>query len=241
VHGSAIDHSPQRYARWAGALYLAIIALGLFGELAVRGSLVVAGDAAATAERIAASPLLWRAGIAGDLMMQVLDLPVIVIFYLLLRPVSRSLALLATGLNLIQTAVLAANKMTLLLPVMLLLGEGAHLKTVPVEQLQALAYLSIQAHGYGFGIGLIFFGFACLVRGWLIFKCGFLPPVLGLLMLAAGLGYLVNSFALLLAPDLASLLFPAVLMPAFVGELALALWLLVKGVDRERWAQALKR
>lgn len=232
--------SPQRYARWAGALYLAIIALGLFGELAVRGSLVVAGDAAATAGRIAASPLLWRAGIAGDLMMQVLDLPVIVIFYLLLRPVSRSLALLATGLNLIQTAVLAANKMTLLLP-LLLLADGAHLQALPAGQLQALAYLSIQAHGYGFGIGLIFFGFACLLRGWLIFKCGFLPSALGLLMLAAGLGYLVNSFALLLAPDLASLLFPAVLMPAFVGELALALWLLARGVNRERWAQALKR
>lgn len=238
---SAIDLAPQRYARWAGALYLAIIALGLFGELAVRGSLVVAGDAAATAERIAASPLLWRAGIAGDLMMQVLDLPVIVIFYLLLRPVSRSLALLATGLNLIQTAVLAANKMTLLLPLLLLLGEGSHLQAFPSGQLQSLAYLSIQAHGYGFGIGLIFFGFACLVRGWLIFRCGFLPSSLGLLMLAAGAGYLVNSFALLLAPDLASLLFPAILMPAFVGELALAMWLLVKGVNGERWAQALNR
>ena len=83
--------------------------------------------------------------------------------------------------------------------------------------------------------GLIFFGVACLVRGYLIFESGYLPKFLGVLMAIAGLSYLINSFALLLAPAFASVLFPAVLLPAFVGELAFALWLILKGVNLGRW------
>ena len=165
-------------------MYLAIIALGLFGELVVRGPLVVPGDAAATFERIAASPGLWRAGIVGDLFMHVLDLPVILLLYLLLRPVSRPLALFATLVNLIQTAVLATNKLTLMVP-LLLLEPGAHLQAFTAAQLQALSMVAIQAHGYGFGIGLVFFGVACLVRGWLLWASGYFPKVLGALMVVA--------------------------------------------------------
>jgi len=231
---SSIEQSPQRYARIGGVLYLAIIVLGLFGEAFVRGTLVVSGDATATANAILASESLWRAGIAGDLMMQVLDLPVIIVLYFLLRPVSETLALLATFFNLIQTAVLVANKMTLMAPI-LLLGDTHGLGALSPDQLHALSYLAISAHGYGFGVGLIFFGFACLFRGYLVFKSGYFPRVLGLLLALAGLSYLVNSFALLLAPSLASALFPAILLPAFVGELAFALWLTFKGVNAEKW------
>lgn len=233
---SSFEQSPQRWARIGGVLYLAIIVLGLFGEAFVRGTLVVSGDASATANAIAAAESLWRAGIAGDLLMQVLDLPVIVVLYLLLRPVSESLALLATFLNLIQTAVLATNKLNLLTPV-LLLGNASGLDAFTPEQLHALSYLAIEAHGYGFGAGLIFFGFACLFRGYLIYRSGYFPRVFGLLMALAGLCYLVNSFALLLAPALASALFPFVLLPAFVGELGFALWLVFKGVDIEQWTR----
>jgi hypothetical protein len=231
-----LARSPQRQARVAGLLYLAIILLGLFGEGFVRGTLVVAGDAAATAGAISASPTLWRAGIAGDLLMHVCDLPVILVLYLLLRPVSESLALLATFLNLIQTAVLVANKLTLLVP-LFLLEDSPYLKALTSQQLQALSQLAIKMHGYGFGVGLVFFGFACLVRGYLLYRSGYFPRALGLLMVAAGLSYLVNSFALLLAPSLAAMLFPAVLAPALVGELALCLWLIVKGVDLPQWEQ----
>jgi hypothetical protein len=231
---SSIERSPQRYARIAGVLYLAIIALGLFGEAFVRGTLVVSGDATATASAIAAAESLWRAGLAGDLLMHVFDVPVIVVLYLLLRPVSESLALLATLFNLIQTAVLVANKLNLLAPI-LLVGNAGGLNAFPPEQLHALSYLAIKAHGYGFGVGLIFFGFACLFRGYLIFKSGYFPRFLGLLMALAGFSYLGNSFALLLAPALASALFPVVLMPAFVGELCFALWLTFKGVNVDKW------
>jgi Domain of unknown function (DUF4386) len=225
---ASFERSPVRYARIGGWMYLAIIVLGLFGEAWVRGTLVVSGDAAATAANIQGVTSLWRLGVAGDLLMHVLDVPLIVILYLLLRPVSVGLAMLATVFNVVQTAVLAANKLTLLAPIFLLEGSATAL---PAEVAQGLAYLAIKAHGYGFGIGLVFFGFACLVRGYLITQCDYLPRMLGYLLLAAGASYLVNSFALLLAPDLASALFPLILLPAFVGELSLALWLAFKGVD----------
>ena len=157
-----------------------------------------------------------------------------VILYFLLRPVSRSLALFATLINLVQTAVLVANKMNLLVP-LFLLENSTYLTAFSLEQLHALSYLAIKAHGYGFAVGLIFFGVACLVRGYLIFKTGYLPKILGVLTAIAGLSYLVNSFALLLAPALASAMFPAVLIPAFIGELSFTLWLIVKGVNMEQW------
>ena len=216
---SSIERSPLRYACSAGLLYLAIIALGIFGELFVRGTLVVPGDAAATANAISASQFLWRAGIVGDVLMHVLDVPVIVVLYLLLRPVSESLALLTMLFNLVQSAVLAVDKLTLLVPIFLL-EETAYLKPFTTEQRHALSTLAIEAHGFGFGIGLVFFGFACLVRGYLMFRSGYFPKILGLLMVGTGLSYLINSFALLLAPSFAASIFPSVLVPAFVGALS---------------------
>ena len=226
--------SPQRYARFAGLLYLVIIIAGALGELMIRGSLVVGGDAAATAARIASASQLWRIGIAGDLLMHVCDVFVMWAIYVLLRPVSRNLALLVLLLNLIQTAVLVANKLSLLVP-LLLLGDPVYAQAFNPAQLQAWSNLAIDLHGYGFGVGLIFFGFVLLVEGYLVRKSGFLPRVIGALLQVAGVCYLVNSIALLLAPDLASRLFPAILMPSLIAELSFALWLLVKGVDVAQW------
>jgi len=231
-----IERAPQLYARVAGILYLSIILLGLFGEVYVRGTLVVAGDAATTVDNIAHSQLLWRAGIVGDLLMHVLDVPVIWMLYLLLLPVNKPLAQLATLFNIVQTAVLVANKMTLLVP-LFLLGNGTYLNVLSAQHLQAFSHLAISAHDYGFGIGLIFFGFACLVRGYLIFRSGYFPKALGLMLLIAGLCYLINSFALLLAPSFAALIFPGILMPAFVGELSLSLWLVFNGVNVKLWQE----
>ena len=224
-------------ARAAGVIYLAIIALGLFGEVFVRGSLVVAGDMAATASNILGSQLLWRSGIATDLVMHVLDVPLIVFFYLLLKPVSYPLALLATVFNIVQTCVLAVNKLSLVAALSLL---NSPVFAAGQVDSQAFALLAVNLHGHGFGIGLIFFGLACLVRGYLILHSGYVPRALGVLLALAGMGYLVNSFALLLSPRLASMLFPAVLLPAFVAELALSLWLLFANqrVLQQRLAKA---
>ena len=229
-----IETSPQVYARIGGILYLLIIVAGALGEIFVRGTLVVSGDAMSTANNIMASQSLWRIGIAGDLLMHVFDIPLMLVFYVLLKPVNKNLALLAILFNLIQTAVLVANKLNLLMP-LFLLGNVDYLKAFEPNQLYALTYVFVKLHDYGFGIGLIFFGFECLVLGYLIFRSGYLPRILGVLMQIAGLSYLTNSFALLLAPTFASMLVPAILVPALIGELSLCLWLLVKGVDVERW------
>jgi len=222
--------------RLAGLFYLAIILLGLYGELFVRAKLVVWGDPSATAQAISGAKLLWRSGIVGDLLMQVFDIPVIVVLYLLLRPLNKSLALAATYINLIQTAVLVANKLTLLVP-LFLLGGSSHLTSFSATQLESMSYLAIKIHGYGFAVGLIFFGVACVLRGYLMFKSGFIPKTFGVLMLLAGLSYLINSFTLLLAPSLAAILSPGILLPAFVGELSFCLWMIVMGVDLVEWSQ----
>ncbi|HJS16410.1 MAG TPA: DUF4386 domain-containing protein [Rheinheimera sp.] len=234
---SAFERSPQFYVRLSGVFYLAIIVLGLFGELMVRGSLVVSLDAAATAQNIMASSSVWRLGIVGDLSMQLLDIPIIVLFYLLFKRVNAGLNLAATFFNLIQTVMLVANKLLLVIP-LLLLGGGAAASAFSSEQLAAWSYLAIQLHGYGLGIGFIFFALACLLRGYLIIKSGFFPAFIGVMLALAGLCYLINSLALLLAPDIASLLFPWIMMPVLVGELTLSLWMIIKGVNRQKWDQS---
>jgi hypothetical protein len=233
-----VKTSPQVYARIGGLLYLFNIAAGLFGEVFVRSNLIVAGDAAATAHKIMASNLLFRSGVAGDLLMHVSDVPLILIFYVLLKPVSKNLALLAALFNLVQTSVLVANKLTLL-AVLVFLGNADYLKAFEPRQLQALANASLMLHEYGFAIGLVFFGFTCLVTGYLIFRSGYFPKTLGVLQSIAGICYLTNSFALFLAPALAAKMFPTVLLPAFIGELFTCLWLIVKGVNLSKWDQQL--
>jgi hypothetical protein len=230
-----VEPSPQLYARIGGLLYLVIIVAGGWGEF-FRGTLIVSGDAAATANNIMASQSLWRTSIAGDLLMHLCDVVVMFVIYVLLRPVHRNLALLGLLFNLVQTAVLVANKMTLVLP-LFLLGNSVYLKAFDPRQLNALAYVSLRAHDYGFGFGLIFFGVVCLIEGHLIRRSGYLPKVLGVLMQVAGACYLANSFALILAPALASTLFPAIMLPPLIAESSLALWLLVKGVNVEKWRQ----
>ncbi|MEX6690823.1 DUF4386 domain-containing protein [Danxiaibacter flavus] len=228
--------SPNRYARIGGVTYLIIIAAGLFGEMFVRNAIIVPGNAAESANNIMASPLLWRIGIAGDLIMHIGDVVLMLMLYVLLKPVHKRLALLVVLLNLIQTAVLVANKLNLLLP-LFLLQDPDYLKVFSPEQLQALAYIAVRTHSYGFGIGLIFFGAVCLVEGYLIYASGFLPKAIGIMMQIAGACYLINSFALILAPKVASILFPVIMIPPFIGELSLCLWLIIKGVNVEKWKE----
>jgi hypothetical protein len=171
--------------------------------------------------------------------MHMCDVGLMLVFFVLLRPVNRSLALLVVLFNLVQTAVLVANKMNLLVP-LFLLGDAEYLKTFSPQQLQALSYISLRAHDYGFGIGLIFFGAECIVVGYLIVRSGYFPRWIGVLMQLAGVCYLTNSFALILSPPLASRLFPFILLPPFVAELSLALWLLLKGVDLTKWPQCVR-
>lgn len=230
-----VETSPQLYARIGGALYLMLIILGGVGEFA-RDKLIISGDAAATAANIRSMESLWRCGIASECIALLCALALAMIYFFLLRPVSKELNLLATFLRLVAIAVQAIavlNLVAALFP----LGNAAYLKAFTPEQLYALARLSIRAHGYGYGLALLFFGSCFLVHGRLIFLSGFLPRVLGIMIQVAGVCYLTNSFALLLAPTFADRIFPAILVPCFVAEASLCLWLLVKGVNVPKWQE----
>lgn len=233
-----IKISPLVYARIGGVLYLINIACGLFGVV-TRSHLVVAGDALATAHRIMGSELLFRCGIAGDLIMHITDVPMTVIFYVLLKPVSKELSLLAALFGMLQTAILCANKLNLI-SVLLLLGGNRYLKTLDPNQLQALASLSLDLHESGFGVGLIFFGVSCLVTGYLMFQSGYFPRILGLLQAMSGVCYLINSFGQLLFPALTDKVFRIIVMPAFIGEFGTCLWLIVRGLDIAKWDERLQ-
>jgi hypothetical protein len=224
----------QRLARVGGALYLLIIVIGALGEAAVRGRIVVAGDAAATAANLRSMEGLWRLGVAGEIVLLACATGLALILYVLLRPVSRDLALLTVLFNLVciaVEAVAAVSLATALLPV----TNAAIANASSPEQLSVMAMLSIRSHTLGFGIALIFFGVECVILGHLIARSGYMPKVIGVLMQIAGVCYLINSFSLILSPPLSSRLFPAILLPSLIAELSLALWLLMKGVRTERW------
>lgn len=219
---------PVRLARITGVFYLIIIVLGLWSELGVRSRLIVAGDATATAENLTASEFLFRAGIAGDLIVFLSDVAVAVLLYVLLRPAGWTLSLLSAGFRLTGTAIYGLNLLHLL-AALLVLGQADPLPAFAPEQLHALALLFLDVHRHGYDLGLAFFGVHCFVLGWLLVRSPAFPTVLGVLMVLAALNYLIGSFTLFLFPQVAPALAP-VYVVALVAELSLCLWLLIKGV-----------
>src|ERR1700682_2239973 len=230
-----VQTSPQVYARIGGVLYLIIIVIGFCSQFFVRDKLVVSGDVTATANNIMASESLWRITIAGELILLVFAIALTLILYVLLRPVNKTLALLAVLFNIVEFPIEAASKLCLF-AALFLSGNADYLKAFEPHQLHALVKISLKLHDYGFGIDLVFFGFACLVYGYLLFRSGYFPRTLGVLMAIAGLSYLANSFTLVLAPAFAGTIF-LVLGLALIGELSFCLWLIVKGVNVQRWKE----
>jgi hypothetical protein len=227
------NYTPNFWARMGGIAYLIIIIAGASGELLIRNKIVIPNDPQTTANNLLSHALLWRIGIAGDLLMHVCDLFLSIAYFQLFRLVNKPLARLSLFFGLMQTAVLIANKMNLVMP-LLYLEHADKLQAFSLPQLQEMAFLSIQAHDYGFGNGLIFFGFACIIDGYMIIQSGFLPKFLGWFIGLAGICYLINSFTLLLAPSFSPQVFPVVMPIIFLSELSLCLWLLIKGVKMEK-------
>jgi hypothetical protein len=231
----SLEASPQTYARIGGVLYLFIIAVAMFGESFVRGSLIVSHDATATARNIMASETLFRVGLAGEMLTCVCDVAMAMVLYVLLKPVSRNLALLAAFFRLTFVAIYGVGKLFEVVA-LVVLGKDDYLNAFGPQQLHALAYMMLKVHGLTYGISLLFFGFCTLLFGTLIRKSGYLPRAVGVLWEIGGLCYVVFSLAQIVAPDATSrLLFPWLLLPPFIAELWLYLWLLVKGVDVPRW------
>ncbi len=226
------DASLVRYARVAGGAYLIIIAAGIYAEFFVRSSLIVPADAAATARNIGESGLLFRSAIASELVMLACDVLVAVALYIVFEGVGRNVSLLAAFFRLVHAAVVAGNLLNAYVP-LLLLADAGHVPNVNADELHALVLVFLQAHAYGYVIGLVFFGFQCLLLGYLVFTSGLLPRILGVLLVCAGIGYLVDGFSRTLLADYAqyeTAFALIVFTPAFIGELSFGFWLLVKGV-----------
>ena len=221
--------SPRFKARIAGVFYLLTFLTGGIA-LFVGGGLVVSGDAAATAANILSHEPSFRLRVA-DLIVIVCYIAVTALFYELFKAVNRSLSLLAAFFSLVGCAILACACGLLGAP-LVLLGGAQYLSVFKVEQLQTLSLMSLKLYGQAYNIGLVFFGFYCLLIGYLIFTSTFLPRILGVLMSFAGLGWLT-----FLWPPLASHLSPYILAPGVLGEGSLTLWLLVRGVNAERWKE----
>ena len=230
----SIETSPQPYARLGGALYLFIILFGAFSEGFVTNKLLVAGDAAASARHILAAPGLWQGGVAANVLVVLLAVPLLWIDYGLLRPVSRSLALLSLLFNGVSLAVEAVSKVFLLL-VLPTLANAGYRHAFGVAQVSALANMALKSHDIAFNLALLFFGVTCLLNGHLIVQSGYLPKAVGWLLQVAGASYLLACGAALFAPALAELLLPGILLLPLIGESSFCLWLLIKGVNVATW------
>jgi hypothetical protein len=209
---------------------------GIFAEFVVVDAVIVTGDAAATATNILASEPLYRLGFAANLVDYTFYLGVTIVLYGLLKPVSRSLALLAAASSLVATAVVVSASLFYLAPLNLL-GGAPYLSVLGAEQSQALAFLSLKLRSVGANIGMVFFGFHLLFVGWLIVRSTFLPRVLGVLSVIGGTCFLINSFANFLSPSFAAQLLPYILAPGVLAQGFLALWLLAMGVNAGKWRE----
>ncbi len=232
----SVETSPQLYARLAGILYLYIIVAGSFAEIFVRSRLVVSDDATATANNIASNELLFRLGFSGELLHLVFDVAISVILYALLGPVDKYISLLAAFTRVACDIILAVTSISHFVVLKLLEGSD-FLKAFQADQLHSLALLAMRLHGDGYAISLVFFSFTCFSLGYLILKSSFLPKVIGGLLVVAGVCYFLNSFTHFLNPKFAATLFPAIFVPIFIAELSLTLWLIVKGVNVDRWQE----
>ena len=226
--------SVQVYARVAGLMYLLIALLAPFAEFFVRQALIVPGDPAATAANIIASESLFRAGFASDLAVFVMEVALAAVLYVLFRPVSRPLALVMAFARLAMATVLGLNLLNRLTGLQLL-TDPLYAAAFETGQLHALASVFLNAQSDGYDLGMVFFGLHLAVLGYLVYRSGFLPRILGLLMVVSALGYLVDSFTAFLVPQYAGALAVVVVVAALIGELPLLVWLLIKGVNVERW------
>jgi hypothetical protein len=224
------EASPCPRARVTGVVYLFYFLTAVCGEFFLKG-LVVHGDAAATANNILAHQSLFRLGLATGLIATACYVTVTALFYGLFKRVNSTLSLLAAFFSLVGCAILAFASLFRIAP-LVVLGGSQYLSVFNVEQLRALASLFLELYGQVVNICFVFFGVYCLLIGYLIFRSAFLPRILGVLMAFAGLGWVT-----FLSPPVANYLRPYILVLGVIAELALMLWLLVMGVNVQRWKE----
>lgn len=228
--------SPRTYARIAGVLYLALFFIGPLAFFMGRTSVVVPGDPAATVDNLMAAETMFRVGMVAESAVVLIEIVIAGILYVLLRPVSKPISL-ASALARFGQAVLQAANLFTAVPALLLLGGAGYLAAFDPQQLNALVLLFMDINAFVIMIWGLVFGFHLLLLGYLAYRSGFWPRLLGVLLFVGGVGYLLQSYGHLLAPQLDELLATVVIVLSIPGELAFTIWLLWKGVDVERWKE----
>ncbi len=228
------EASPRLKARITGVFYLLTILTGIFAQGFVSGSLVVDGDAAATAANILTHKALFELGFTVYLIEMACQIAITALFYDLLKPAGRSISLVAAFLGLAGCIIKTFSRLFYIAP-LFILGGTHYLNVFSPEQLQALALLFLKVNDHGAAIALVFFGFYALLTGYLILRSTFLPRFLGVLSVLGGLGWLT-----FLNQPLGYRLFPYIAVLGILGAVALIVWLLVFGVNEQRWKEQAK-
>jgi hypothetical protein len=225
--------SLKKFSKISGFLYLVVIGVGLFAEVFVREAMAVSGNALATVSKIQASEMFYRAGFVADLINFICGLPVILFFWILFKKSHEYIVTLAIFFVIISNAIFATNLLNQLHP-LLIYGNTNYLQAFQPSQLAILSSIALKVQSQGYAIGLVFFGFYCIIIGYLIFKTGVIPKMLGILYALAGLCYILNSFIMFLSHGFGNPLFPYILFPAFIGEFSVCIWLLIMGIRENK-------
>ena len=228
----AKTNSLNKTARMAGFLYLIYMIITIAADVLGRSPLIVFGDAATTAKNIMASEWQFRVGIVGDLVSAVFFLLAAWALYALLKTVNKDLALLFLLLNLGGSAVYSINLLNQFAAVLLLSGTN-YLKVFQVDQLQSLAMFFLNLHHNGYWIAQIFFGAWLFPLGYLVYKSGFLPKVLGIVMMIHFVGWTMTSLQFFLFPSFTAITYVTYPL-GFISEFGLTLWLLIMGAREQK-------
>ena len=222
--------NPNKTARIAGFLYLLLMLFGVFGLLYAPNALVVQGDAVVTANNIKANEFLFRLSIVSTLISQVVNIFLVVFLYKLLKPVNKNYAALMVIFILVAVPIAMLSVLNKVAVLLLLSGAG-YLAVFTTNQLQALVPVFLDLHEYGMSIAGIFWGLWLFPMGYLVFKSNYIPKIIGVLLIIGGMGYLIDFVTFFVFPN-----FGVVFSEyAFLGEVLMVFWLLIKGVNVEQW------
>jgi hypothetical protein len=215
--------------RFVGLLYVLVSILGAFALLYVPSKLIVDGNATVTASNIAASETLFRLGIVCNLVSQILFMWVALVLYDLLKGVNQRHASLMLTLIVVAIPIALLNELNAIAALILVRGAD-FLSTFEKTQRDTLALLFLNLHNHGFGIAEIFWGLWLFPLGLLVYRSGFLPRILGILLMANCFTFVANSLTSLLLPQYEHVV-ERWMMPLQFGEVLFMLWLLIRGAN----------